>query len=169
MENTHLLQIQAQTIAIGFTLFAVGLGCIVLFSFGYEFMTKYDDRVAIEQKNVAAGVNWALNLVAVGLLLSRAVDASNSLWVFLVWFGVGSTLIMLYRLVIDAVVIPEINLDDELSTAVASTQDGAAPLDAKPDAKNWGVAVLAGVMSISLVQCLNTFLRDCEFEMTDPH
>lgn len=23
---------------------------------------------------------------------------------------------------------------------------------------------LAGVMTISLVQCLNTFLRDCEFE-----
>ena len=32
---------------------------------------------------------------------------------------------------------------------------------------NWGVGLLSGVMTVSLVQCLNTFLRDCEFEFAD--
>ena len=55
----------------------------------------------------------------------------------------------------------EINLDDELSTA-RREQEGEtaqAPLKEVAEIKNWGVAMLAGVMEISLVQCLNTFLR----------
>jgi uncharacterized membrane protein YjfL (UPF0719 family) len=98
--------IQAETIALGLTLFGSALGLIVLFSFAYELMTKFDDRKAIMEKNVASGLNWGLNLVAIGLLLSRAIAMSNSIWVLLVWFGVGFALIFVYRLLIDTVVLP---------------------------------------------------------------
>eukprot|EP01047_Picozoa_sp_COSAG01_P001723 COSAG01_NODE_41_length_32446_cov_41.218877_7_plen_118_part_00 len=55
----------------------------------------------------------------------------------------------------------EINLDDELSTTRAKKEaEIDQELAAGPaDIKNWGVALLAGVMEISLIQCLNTFLR----------
>jgi uncharacterized membrane protein YjfL (UPF0719 family) len=33
----------------------VGVVSIIIFSFGYEFSTKYDDRQAIQNQNSAAG------------------------------------------------------------------------------------------------------------------
>lgn len=159
--------IQAQTIALGFTFFGVGVVSIIIFSFGYEFSTKYDDRQAIQNQNSAAGLNWALNLVAFGMLMARSISISNSIWMYLVWMGIGCLTMGIYRKVIDAVIIPELNLDDELS--VAQKTDAEAGLNAPKSTKNWGVALLAGVMTVSLVQCLNTFIRDCDFELSDPH
>lgn len=81
---------------------------------------------------------------------------SNSILVFLVWSGVCSVLALAYHKLLDATVLAEVSLHDELEQDEAEELAGILP--------NWGVALLAGTMNVSLVQCLNTFLRDCEFE-----
>lgn len=105
---------------------------------------------------MVAGLDWGLNLVAFGLLIAQAIARSNSLYVFLLWWLLGSACVLVYRKLIDVVLLPEINLDDELELDAVEAAAGVVP--------NWGAALLVGAMTISLVQCLNTFLRDCEFE-----
>jgi uncharacterized membrane protein YjfL (UPF0719 family) len=154
--------IQAENIALAFVFFGIGEFCLLLWSIMYEVLTKYDDRQAIHNQNVAAGLNWGLNLVAMGLLLSRALYNSNSVYVFLVWFLLGTVVMYIARKFIDYCVLPEIDLDKELSNT--DETEGEQSLAARVSSENWGVALLAGTMTISFVQCLNTFLRDCPFE-----
>jgi uncharacterized membrane protein YjfL (UPF0719 family) len=159
--------IQAENIALGIVFFGIGEVCLCLWSVAYECTTKYDDRAAIQGKNVAAGLNWGLNLVAMGLLLSRALYTSNSVIVFVVWFGCGTTVMLVVRKFIDYCVFPEIDLDSELSNLDAAgdkTEEQEALAETTISSENWGMALIAGTMTISFVQCLNTFLRDCPFE-----
>ena len=135
---------------------------MLAFSFGYEFITKYDDRLAIAQDNAAAGINWGGNLIAMGLLISRAIATSNSLWVFLVWVGLGGLVVLLYRKVIDVLVLPEVDIEKSMESV--DEQVGRGVRVSENTMSNWGVGLLAGVMKISLVTFLNTFLRGCEFE-----
>jgi hypothetical protein len=74
--------IQAENAVLSVIFFAVGEFFLVVYCFIYQKFTKFDDREAIEAKNVAAGLHWGLNLVALGLLLSRAIYLSNSIIVF---------------------------------------------------------------------------------------
>jgi uncharacterized membrane protein YjfL (UPF0719 family) len=147
---------QAENLALALTMFVLGLGGMLLFSLGYEQLTSYDDRRAIQSNNVAAGLNWGLSMVSFGLLVSRAVVVSNSIWVLLVWSSIGCVILLAYRKLVDETVLREIHLDDELELDPAEAQRGVIT--------NWGAALIAGVMSVSLAQCLNTFLRDCEYE-----
>ena len=150
--------IHAENVALAFTFFFLSTVIMVGFSFGYEYLTKYDDREAIQAKNVASGINWGLNMVAFGLLLSRSIYTSNSIWVFLAWGALGGAAIVSFRKLFDRVIIPEIGLDN------VTRIDEGYRAGRGPASNNWGVAGMAGVMTISIVQCLNSFLRDCEFE-----
>ena len=135
-----------------------------IWSVAYECTTKYDDRAAIQGKNVAAGLNWGLNLVAMGLLLSRALYNSNSVLVFVVWFVCGTTVMLIARKFIDYCIFPEIDLDSELSNLDSKADEEKETLATRASSENWGMALIAGTITISFVQCLNTFLRDCPFE-----
>ena len=103
---------QAETFVLSLIFFGLGELAMVLFSFLYQYWTKFDDRRAVEQKNIAAGLHWGMSQAALGLLLARAIYLSNSvsapagLWllptlkvqpllraqiiVFGVWFALGS-------------------------------------------------------------------------------
>ena len=97
-----------------------------------------------------------------GLLISRAIATSNSLWVFLVWVGLGGLVVLFYRKVIDVLVLPEVDIEKSMESV--DEQVGRGVRVSENTMGNWGVGLLAGVMKISLVTCLNTFLRGCEFE-----
>ena len=49
-----------------------------------------------------------------GLLLSRALYMSNSIMVLLTWWGIGTTMMLFCRVLIDRFVLPEVDLDNEL-------------------------------------------------------
>ena len=156
--------IQAETVVLGIVFFGIGEVCLCIWSVAYECTTKYDDRAAIQGKNVAAGLNWGLNLVAMGLLLSRALYNSNSVLVFVVWFVCGTTVMLIARKFIDYCIFPEIDLDSELSNLDSKADEEKETLATRASSENWGMALIAGTITISFVQCLNTFLRDCPFE-----
>ena len=146
----------AENVSLAVSFFLCGMAAMVAFSFGYERVTSYDDQAAIKGNNAAAGVDWACNMAAFGLLVSQAVERSNSILVFVIWSAAGSACTLLYRKVIDVTVLREIDLDAELELDAEEAAAGVLP--------NWGVALLNGVVTISLVQTINTFLRDCEYE-----
>ena len=61
------------------------------------------------------------------MLMARSISISNSIWMYLVWMGIGCLTMGIYRKVIDAVIIPELNLDDELSVAQKTDAEAVSP------------------------------------------
>lgn len=81
-----------------------------------------------------------------------------------VWFAVGSPLLLAVNYVVaDKIIFPHVSIDDEIHVDVDSENqsgDNGSP----GGAQNWGVALVAGSVAVSMAQLLNTFLRDCAFE-----
>ena len=90
---------------------------LMAFSNVYQMSTKYDDEASVKSKNVASGLHWGLSLAALGLLLSRALRLSQSIVVFLVWFGVGAPMLLLVTKIVNQLIFPALNIEDELYTA----------------------------------------------------
>jgi uncharacterized membrane protein YjfL (UPF0719 family) len=106
---------------------------IVAFVAFYERITKYDLRAEIADGNPAAGMALGLTLIAVGVTLSYAILETGSLIVFGVWFVMSSLLLWLMRSLVNRVLLPGHDLDQEIARD-----------------RNWGVATLEGSTAIAL-------------------
>ena len=102
-----------------------------LFSVLYQKLTIYDLHSEIKNGNAAAGISFGFNLVAMGILLAEPLEQSYSIFLFLAWFFVGSSMLILMRFILNCIIIPSESLDREIH------------LD-----KNWGVALLEGCFSL---------------------
>lgn len=60
--------------------YAIGQACLVLFGLLYAKITPYSLHDEIEQDNVAAGLGFAGGLVAIGIILMRAVSGDFVSW-----------------------------------------------------------------------------------------
>jgi uncharacterized membrane protein YjfL (UPF0719 family) len=117
--------------------FLLGQFAFFLYSLLYQKITQYDFHKEIQSGNAAAGISFAFNLVAIGILLSIPIRASYSLLLFLAWFVLGSTVMAFFRFIVDRIIIPMEKLDEEIHKD-----------------KNWGVAFLEGCFSIAAVVVL---------------
>ena len=126
---------------ISLTLFYFILGqfSFYLFTLLYQKVTQYDFHQEIQEGNAAAGVSFAFNLVAIGILVSIPIRTSYSLVLFAAWFILGSTIMAMFRFVVDRIIIPLEKLDEEIHKD-----------------KNWGVAFLEGCFAIAAVIVLQT-------------
>ena len=99
---------------------ALGLVTLVLYTLFYQRTTSFDVHDEIERDNVAVGVALAGNLIAIGIVVLKAVfgdftnweDALASFFTFAV-FGFGLLLAM--RLVVDYAMFPRVKVADELA------------------------------------------------------
>eukprot|EP00277_Geminigera_cryophila_P040081 CAMPEP_0173112566 /NCGR_PEP_ID=MMETSP1102-20130122/46147_1 /TAXON_ID=49646 /ORGANISM="Geminigera sp., Strain Caron Lab Isolate" /LENGTH=701 /DNA_ID=CAMNT_0014013767 /DNA_START=108 /DNA_END=2213 /DNA_ORIENTATION=- len=133
-----------------------------VFQLIFEAITVYDDEKEVELGNAAAGLNNGLNLVAVGMLLARATYLSHSLVMLVCWAVVTYPLIFIFRIVTDKIVLPHISFEATIECLDRLRPDVDAPR--RPCRQgNWGTALVAGAVTISVAQLLNTFLRDCPF------
>ena len=89
---------------------------LMAYSFLYQMSTAYDDERSIKAKNAAGGLHWGLNLAALGLFLGRMLQLSQSLVVFLVWFGVGAPMLLAVTKIVNLLIFPALNVEDELYT-----------------------------------------------------
>jgi uncharacterized membrane protein YjfL (UPF0719 family) len=105
-----------------------------LYSHLHQKITQYDFLQEIREGNVAAGVSFAFNLLAMGILLSIPIQESYSLVYYAVWFLLGASMIAFFRFVMDRMIIPMEKLDEEIHKD-----------------KNWGAAFLEGCFSVSAV------------------
>lgn len=120
--------------------FLLGLGALVLYALFYQVTTAYDIHDEIESGNPAVGVTMAASLIAVALVVFKAVAGeflgwSESLIGFAVFAVIGFIVLVVVRWIIDKAMFPKVKIADELS------------------AQNVGVAFIVGgvVVSAALV------------------
>mmetsp|Transcript_22426 Transcript_22426/g.54799 ORF Transcript_22426/g.54799 Transcript_22426/m.54799 type:complete len:349 (+) Transcript_22426:14-1060(+) len=123
--------------------FALGQICLLLFTKVYQYTTRYDDIEELAAANVAAGVGYALTIIAIGQLIANPVGKSHSALAFTLSFLLGTTLLALTRLLVDILFLPGRLLDKEIA------------ID-----KNWGAALLEGTVAIVVGLVWSTFLAD---------
>lgn len=99
--------------------YALGQGALVAFTWLYDAITPYSLHDQLRRDNVAAGVGYGGALIAIGLIVMRAVSGDFTGWGNdLAVLGVDLLLIFVYlvgiRFFFDRVVIPSADLNDEI-------------------------------------------------------
>ncbi|MFB6229545.1 MAG: DUF350 domain-containing protein [Salinibacter sp.] len=99
--------------------YALGQVALLLFLWLYDFMTPYSLQDQIEQDNFAAGIGFSGALVAIGLIIMRAVSGDFIGWVGnLRILGLNLLVIFVYlvgvRFFFDKMMIPESDLNVEI-------------------------------------------------------
>jgi uncharacterized membrane protein YjfL (UPF0719 family) len=100
--------------------FALGQVTLIAFAGYYQWITRYDIHAEIEQDNVAAGVALGLNMVAIGIIVLKAVAGDMESWgVQLTWFivyvVVGFGLLMVLRRIADTFFLPGTTIQQEIA------------------------------------------------------
>ena len=116
---------------------ALGLLVLVLYTLFYELTTSFNIHEQIDGNNTAVGVALAGNLVAIGIVVLKAVFGDFVGWEealagFITFAVFGFGLLMAMRLVVDLIMFPQVKVADELA------------ID-----RNLGVALIEGAVVVS--------------------
>ena len=116
---------------------ALGLLVLVLYTLFYELTTSFNIHDEIDRNNTAVGVALAGNLVAIGIVVLKAVFGDFVNWEealagFITFAAFGFVLLLAMRLVVDFLVFPRVKVADELA------------ID-----RNLGVALIEGAVVVS--------------------
>lgn len=129
--------------------FVLGQLCIISHGKLVEVLTPYNvQEQIVTQQNAAAGLSGGLHVLALSLLAANAVAEAFTLPVYFIWVLVGSLLLIATEYAMDRLILPGEALNKEISAD-----------------KNWGAALISGVISVGLAFLLNTFLRDCIYSV----
>ena len=98
----------------------LGLAVLIIYTLIYEWTTPFNIHEQIESDNVAVGVALGGNLIAIGIVVFKAVFGefvgwTESLAGFITYAVVGFVLLYAVRFVVDKVLFPHANLSDELA------------------------------------------------------
>ena len=101
--------------------FVLGLAVLILYTFIYEWTTPFDIHEEIERDNAAVGVALAGNLIAIGIVVFKAVFGEFTGWAdslagFAIYAALGFILLYAIRFVVDKTLFPRVNISDELAT-----------------------------------------------------
>ncbi|MEG3638480.1 DUF350 domain-containing protein [Magnetococcus sp. PR-3] len=100
--------------------FILGQGVLILFSRLYDWVTPYPLQQHIEQGNVAAGIAFAGAIASLGILIGKGISGQFfGWWDHLIQFVeisiVGMVLLMMVRFVVDHLLLPGHDLNDEIA------------------------------------------------------
>lgn len=103
--------------ALGF--YALGQVALILLALVYEKLTPYSFRGEIERDNVAAGVAYSGNTIAMGVLLLRGLAGDFDGWFvalqdFAYYLCAAFALVVIGRFLIDLVLLPGRTLSEEI-------------------------------------------------------
>lgn len=101
--------------------FALGLAVLIIYTFIYEWTTPFDIHDEIERDNAAVGVALAGNLIAIGIVVFKAVFGEFAGWAeslagFAIYAALGFVLLYAVRFIVDKTLFPRVNLSDELAS-----------------------------------------------------
>ena len=101
--------------------FGMGLAFLIAFSVFYEITTSYDIHSEIEGNNSAVGIAFGGNLIAIGLVMFKAVFGNfvgwgESIAAFLTLGVIGFVLLYVLRLLIDLLLLPTVKVSDALGS-----------------------------------------------------
>lgn len=103
-----------------FAFLGLGLLTLILYTLVYEFTTSYDVHDEIERDNVAVGVVLAGNLIAISIVVFKAVFGDFTTWEegiagFLTFAVIGTALLFVVRMLIDLILFPKVSVAQELT------------------------------------------------------
>lgn len=122
--------------------YALGQGALIGFTWIYDWMAPYSLLAEIEKDNVAAGIGFGGALVAIGIIVMRAVSGDFVGWVEdLQFLGANVLIVFVYlagiRFFFDKVVIPRSDLNVEIARD-----------------RNVGAGLLEGALSVGFAAVL---------------
>ena len=99
--------------------FGMGVVLLVLFALFYEFTASYDVHDEIERDNAAVGIAFGGNLIAIGVVMFKALFGDFTGWgdsivAFVVFGVIGFVLLYVLRLLIDLLLLPHIRISGAL-------------------------------------------------------
>lgn len=105
---------------VALAFFGMGLVVLILFALFYQFTTPFDIHTEIEGDNTAVGIAMGSNLVAMGLVIFKAVFGNFNGWnealaSFFVFVVIGFVLLYVLRLSIDVLLLPTAKISRELA------------------------------------------------------
>ena len=100
--------------------FGMGLAALILFALFYQLTTPFDIHSEIAGNNTAVGIALGSNLVAMGLVIFKAVFGNFNGWnealaSFFVFVVIGFVLLFVLRLLIDVLLLPSAKISNELA------------------------------------------------------
>ncbi|MFP6567964.1 MAG: DUF350 domain-containing protein [Dehalococcoidia bacterium] len=103
-----------------FAFLGLGLLTLILYTLFYEFTTSYDVHDEIERDNVAVGVALAGNLIAISIVVFKAVFGDFTTWEegiagFLTFAVIGTALLFVVRMLVDLILFPKVSMAQELT------------------------------------------------------
>tara|TARA_Y100000815_G_scaffold273079_2_gene303458 strand:- start:826 stop:1713 length:888 start_codon:yes stop_codon:yes gene_type:complete len=103
-----------------FAFLGLGLLTVILYTLFYEFTTSYDVHDEIERDNVAVGVALAGNLIAISIVVFKAVFGDFTTWEegiagFLTFAVIGTALLFVVRTLVDLILFPKVSMAQELT------------------------------------------------------
>ncbi len=104
--------------AVAFLL--LGLVALIIYTLVYEWTTSFNIHEQIEADNVAVGVALAGNLIAIGIVVFKAVFGEFVGWTesiagFVTYAVLGFVLLYIVRFVVDKILFPHVRLSYELA------------------------------------------------------
>ncbi|MBW2739507.1 MAG: DUF350 domain-containing protein [Deltaproteobacteria bacterium] len=99
---------------------AIGQIILILAGLIYNLITPYNIHDEIEKDNVAAGVSFAGALIAIGVIVGLAAESDFESWAtnlsdYLGYAAMGLVLLPMVRLLTDKILLPTVNLTDEIA------------------------------------------------------
>ena len=100
--------------------FGMGLVVLIIFALFYQLTTPFDIHKEIEGDNTAVGIALGSNLVAMGIVIFKAVFGNFNGWnqalaSFFVFVVIGFVLLFVMRLLIDVLLLPTAKISNELA------------------------------------------------------
>ena len=100
--------------------FGLGLVVLILFALFYQLTTPFDIHDEIENNNTAVGIAMGGNLIAMGMVVFKAVFGNFYGWgeaiaTFLTFAVIGFVLLVVLRLMVDFLVLPMTKISNELA------------------------------------------------------
>lgn len=122
--------------------FLLGLAALIIYTLFYQFTTPFNIHDELEADNVAVGIALAGNMLAISLIIFKAVFGNFDGWVeSLIGFGIfiviGFALLYFIRLIVDYILFPKVKLSEQISTH-----------------RNIGIALIEG----SILTCVSLIL-----------
>merc|ERR1711871_297488 len=116
----------------------------IIFLITDKVMIKFDHfdfNNEIKHGNAAIGVYYALNHITIGQLVSNCILKTDSLLAFFSWFVFGTIIIVALHVLIHKILLPGSTLQQEIVVD-----------------RNWGAAIVYGVIPLGVSVYINTFL-----------
>ena len=100
--------------------FVLGMAVLMAFALFYQMTTPFDIHEEIEKDNAAVGIALAGNLIAIALVIFKAVFGefvgwTESLVGFAVFAVIGFVLLYVVRIIVDFALLPGTKVSDELA------------------------------------------------------